>query len=370
MLRWEVTVRGLMIPRMKLSIALVVAISACAKPTARSPSPKRQETLPEALLASEVEAMADKAAQLLRRQQELIWQSWISGKPLEVEQTYQNTEALFSLESIRRIEKLRQALIARFQCTLANDGVRLFCSTREGIEQIRAVTYLHMHFVGEYLSRGLEEQNRAIANLEASLSFSAKGREYPYRDLERLLTNENSPETRHGLYLAATREVQTVAGFRAVLVGQQSLQVSVRVFATFRAEAQRGLQIRNRPVLFLQHSREIFADEVHVQISDGPNLLDAFASGAKQAHSVVGERALEAGDQRLPQLFDSTDRFQRKERFRVLIGLLHFQRLSADPALPNQFLLTAEKLRCFIGHRLHLGSKKCLRQSFLTLGTR
>src|SRR5713226_6435255 len=208
MLRWEVTVRGLMIPRMKLSIALVVAISACAKPTARSPSPKRQETLPEALLASEVEAMADKAAQLLRRQQELIWQSWISGKPLEVEQTYQNTEALFSLESIRRIEKLRQALIARFQCTLANDGVRLFCSTREGIEQIRAVTYLHMHFVGEYLSRVLEEQNRAIANLEASLSFSAKGREYPYRDLERLLTNENSPETRHGLYLAATRAGQ------------------------------------------------------------------------------------------------------------------------------------------------------------------
>jgi len=196
---------------MKLSIALVVAISACAKPTARSPSPKRQETLPEALLASEVEAMADKAAQLLRRQQELIWQSWISGKPLEVEQTYQNTEALFSLESIRRIEKLRQALIARFQCTLANDGVRLFCSTREGIEQIRAVTYLHMHFVGEYLSRVLEEQNRAIANLEASLSFSAKGREYPYRDLERLLTNENSPETRHGLYLAATRAERRLA---------------------------------------------------------------------------------------------------------------------------------------------------------------
>lgn len=209
MLRWEVTVRGLMIPRVKVFVVLLLAASACAKRGASSTA--NQQLPPDVLLATEVEAMADKASQLLHRQQELIWQSWMSGKPPEMGQTYQNTETLFSLESIRRVEKLRQALLTRFQCALANDGVRLFCSTREGIEQIRAVTYLHMHFVGEYLSRLLEEQNGAIANLEASLTFSAKGREYPYRDLERLLTNESNAETRHGLYLAATQAERRLA---------------------------------------------------------------------------------------------------------------------------------------------------------------
>jgi hypothetical protein len=193
---------------MKVFVVLSLALSACAK---RAPSVVNQQLSPDVLLATEVETMSDKAAQLLHRQQEFIWQSWMSGKPPEVGQTYQNTETLFSLESIHRVEKLWQALMTRFQCTLAKDGVRLLCPTREGIEQIRAVTYLHMHFVGEYLSRLLEEQNGAIANLEASLTFNAKGREYPYRDLDRLLANENNAETRHGLYLAATQAERRLA---------------------------------------------------------------------------------------------------------------------------------------------------------------
>jgi len=185
--------------------------SACVKTAAPGPAPTSQQVPPEAALASEVEAMADKAAQLLRRQQELIWQSWMTGKAPELEDTYRDTRALFSVESIRRIEKLRTLLLARLQCTLANDGVRLFCPSREAIEQIRATTYLQLHFVGEYLSQALAEQNQAIANLEASLSFTARGRDYRYRDLDQLLANENSAETRHALYQAATRAEQRLA---------------------------------------------------------------------------------------------------------------------------------------------------------------
>jgi len=192
-----------------LTAALVA--SACVKAVAPAPAQKSQEVPSEAALASEVEAMADKAAQLLHRQQDLIWQSWMTGKAPELEETYRDSRALFSVESIRRIEKLRQLFLTRLQCTLANDGVRLFCPTREAIEQIRATTYLQLHFVGEYLSQGLEEQNQAIANLEASLTFTARGRDYAYRDLDRLLTNENSAETRHALYQAATRAEQRLA---------------------------------------------------------------------------------------------------------------------------------------------------------------
>src|SRR5215813_11443061 len=123
MLARNVTVCSSMIPRLKLWLAAALVVSACVKAVPPASPTKPRELPPEALLATEVEAMADKAAQLLHQQQELIWQSWMTGKAPELEGTYRDTRALFSVESIRRIEKLRTLLLARLQCTLANDGV-------------------------------------------------------------------------------------------------------------------------------------------------------------------------------------------------------------------------------------------------------
>lgn len=190
-----------MIPRLRPWL-LALFCTACPKqapaPLAPVPAPIQQK------LAAEVEALAQRAEKLLAEQQELIWKNWIDGTPAELNKTYRGTESLFSVESIRKIEQLRSNLLEQLQCVSQQQGIEIYCANPASAQQLRALTHLHMHFVGEYLSLMLSEQNEAIANLEASLSFSVKGRDYAYRDLERLLAAEKNSELRHALYAGAT----------------------------------------------------------------------------------------------------------------------------------------------------------------------
>lgn len=166
--------------------ALVVAtVSACPRP------PPSKGTPEEVQLTEEVRALSREAEALLKRQQEMLWLAWTQGAPVDIAKTYEGRPPLFTVESIRKIDRLRQ---------LTHDD-----------REIRSLTYLHAHFVGEYLSAQLAEVTDAIANLEASLTFPFEGREIPYRDLERQLANEKSAERRHALYEAATPAVQRLS---------------------------------------------------------------------------------------------------------------------------------------------------------------
>jgi hypothetical protein len=64
---------------------------------------------------------------------------------------------------------------------------------------------------GEYLARELAEANDAIANLEASLTFTVDNREVRYRELERLLANEKSAVKRKALYAAAVPAIERLS---------------------------------------------------------------------------------------------------------------------------------------------------------------
>ncbi len=198
-----------MIPRFRPWLLAAMFSVACPKqaPGPLAPVP----TLSQQKLVAEVEALAQRAEKLLAEQQELIWKNWIDAAPVEINKTYLGTESLFSLESIRKIEQLRSSLLEQFQCVSHQQGVEIYCANPASAEQLRALTHLHMHFVGEYLSLLLSEQNGAIANLEASLSFSVKGRDYLYRDLERLLAVEKNTELRHALYAGATQAHKRLA---------------------------------------------------------------------------------------------------------------------------------------------------------------
>jgi hypothetical protein len=143
-------------------------------------------------LAPVVAELSKEAAQLLRTQDERVWRHWVEGAPLDLASTYEGKEALFSAKSIQAIDQLRQEL------------VRIAATQPEGklkglSKEIRALTHLHVHFVGEYLSASLADLSEAIANLEASLTFTVDGQEYAYRDLQRLLANERSSEKRKAL---------------------------------------------------------------------------------------------------------------------------------------------------------------------------
>ncbi len=167
-------------PRAPLLLAVAFFLSACPKapPAAPPPVPTEQQRL-----TAEVRELAAQSQALLETQNRLIWDYWTEGKPVDIAATYRDKEGLFSIESIRKIDRLRQ---------LTQDA-----------RELRALTALQSHFAGEYLSHALAEFNDAIANLEASLTFTVDGREVRYLELERLLANERSAVKRRALYAGA-----------------------------------------------------------------------------------------------------------------------------------------------------------------------
>jgi hypothetical protein len=174
-------------PRVPLLLAVTFCITACPKALPPPPPPPTEQQR----LATEVKELAAQAQALLETQNRLVWEHWTEGKPVDIAATYQGKEALFSVENIRKLDRLRQ---------LTQDP-----------RELRALTALQSHFAGEYLAQALAEYNDAIANLEASLTFSLDGREIRYRELERLLANEKSAVRRRALYTAAVPAIERLS---------------------------------------------------------------------------------------------------------------------------------------------------------------
>ena len=166
-------------------------------PSVSAPVPRRPHPQPPPVptegqrLTAEVKDLSAQAQALLETQNRLVWDLWTEGKPVNIAATYPGKEGLFSVENIRKIDRLRQ---------LTQDP-----------REVRALTALKSHFAGEYLARELAEYNDAIANLEASLTFPVEGREVRYRDLERLLANEKSAVKRKALYAAAVPAIERLS---------------------------------------------------------------------------------------------------------------------------------------------------------------
>jgi hypothetical protein len=199
-----------MSPRFLFVLAALPLLSACPKapprPLAGLPSQEDQALWPA------VEKLASDAEAVLTGQEEAIWKNWTEGTAANIGKTYEGKEKLFSLESIQTIDRLRKSLATAYRCPSAAAGVPPQCGTDGwGSLEVRALTYLHVFFVGEHLSRVLADQADAIANLEASLTFTASGVEHHYRDLDRLLATENDPEKRRALYLGATRAIDRLS---------------------------------------------------------------------------------------------------------------------------------------------------------------
>lgn len=182
-------------PRLLALLSLCLLAAACAKAPAPDSGATRAARQQEATqLRGEVQALAARAQALLERQDAQVWAYWTEGVQANVGATYASDAPLFSLGSLRKIERLRQLTTAP--------------------AEVRALTHLQSLFAGEYLASALAEQNDAVANLEASLSFTlpgpagAPGREVRYRDLERLLANERSAAVRRALYAGATSSLE------------------------------------------------------------------------------------------------------------------------------------------------------------------
>ncbi|WP_244239336.1 chromosome segregation protein SMC [Corallococcus carmarthensis] len=282
-----------MSPRIpSLLAAAVCLLSACHKapPPVVVPPPSEEEQL-----TGEVNALSAEAALLLEEQHRLVWDFWTEGKAVDIAATYSGKQALFSLENLRRIDRLRH---------LTKDP-----------RELRALTALHGHFAGEFLSRELAEYNDASANLEASLKLSVDGREVRYHDLERLLANEKSALKRKALYAAATpaltrlnqtllrRETRTgelvkQMGFESYeAFGSELRQADLERLAQLAEEVLQATQEPYRLVMERLSQRELGLPFAQISRADIPRLFrsreveDAFPKGeslAKAQATVAG----------------------------------------------------------------------------------
>jgi hypothetical protein len=198
-----------MSPRLLVAPALLLLV-ACPKAASRRVTGVSQ--INDAALWPVVEELASEAESLLKQQETLVWKSWIDGTPVNIGNTYEGKEELFSATSIRIINRLRHAQISAYQCSVPPHGAPPECPADPwGALEIRALTHLKVHFAGEHLSLALGDESDAVANLEASLTFASGGKEYHYRDLDRLLAAEKDAEKRQALYLGATRAVERLS---------------------------------------------------------------------------------------------------------------------------------------------------------------
>jgi hypothetical protein len=190
-------------------LASSLLLLACHREALRSSTSEAEN---DPALWAAVQQLSSEAQSLLRQQEELIWKNWTEGAPLNLAKTYEGKERLFSRESIQTVDRLRRRVTAANGCSTPPPGLPAECPKNVSASlHIKALTYLQLYLAGEYLARALSEQTEAIANLEASMSFSAAGKEYPYRDLEKLLAGEKNPEKRQALYNGATRAVERLS---------------------------------------------------------------------------------------------------------------------------------------------------------------
>lgn len=164
--------------------ALLLVLAGCPK---SAPPPDRAPPKPDAgtteaeLIASRVDALEKESAQVVRALDEALWQYWTTGAPLDLAAATKGHEALFSKQSLTTLRRARELRPADAQ-RLGN---------------------LERWLGGELLARGVAAESEALANLEASATFTVDGKEQAWRDLNKLLVSEKSAVKRRALWNAS-----------------------------------------------------------------------------------------------------------------------------------------------------------------------
>lgn len=129
-------------------------------------------------LSPELADILTKVTAAVRARDLALWAHWTQGVPLT---RAADTAGLFTKMTL---EKLRAARTAN-----SPDARRL--------------RNMEAFVAGEMLANKLEDEDVAIFNLEASLTFTFERREVPYRDLNRLLAGEKSEKRRKAMWEAS-----------------------------------------------------------------------------------------------------------------------------------------------------------------------
>ncbi len=166
------------------TLALLLVFTGCPKsapPVDVAPPPPDAGPTEAQLIAPKVDAIEKEVSEVVRAVDEALWKHWTTGVPLELAAASQGHDTLFSKQSLVTLRRARELK--------AGDAKRL--------------SNLEHWLGGELLARGVAAESEALANLEASATFTVDGRELPWRDLNKLLVNEKSAVKRRALWNAS-----------------------------------------------------------------------------------------------------------------------------------------------------------------------
>jgi hypothetical protein len=322
--------------------------------------------------ANEVGQLAAEAEALLKSQDLLVWRYWAEGAKADMASTYVGKEALFSLDNIRKIDRVRQR-------------------TTEPRE-LRALTALQSHFAGEYLAQQLAEENDTLAALEASLSFQVEGHDVRWHDLERQLANERSAPRRKALYTAATpalERLNLVLRKREERLEQMLRELGYTSYEAFGSElrqtdlgrlallAEEVLQATEAPykeVMERLSQRELGMPFSSLTRADLPRLfrpreVDGFFPKSElllRAHGTLAGMDIDLGEMKNVRI-DARDDVKRKSSRPLALGI----EVPGDVRLsvrPIEGALEQARLMHEIGHALHYAFTKESRFELAKLG--
>lgn len=163
------------------TLGLLVVLAGCPRsaPVTDVSAPKPDAGASEAdVIAPKVDAIEREVAEVVRAIDEALWKHWTTGAPLDLPAATAGHDALFSKQSLvtlRRARELRPA-------------------------DARRINNLEDWLGGELLARGVAAESEALANLEASTTFTVDGKELAWRDLNKLLVSEKSAVKRRALW--------------------------------------------------------------------------------------------------------------------------------------------------------------------------
>lgn len=134
-----------------------------------------------------VDAVEAEVAEALRVRDEALWRHWTTGAPLDPAAMQQTAAPRFGPDTLARLRGVMRP---------TPDDVTL------------RARHLEAWLGGQLLSHALADDDAALADVEAGLTFRADGQEVPWRELGRRLLNERSALKRRALW----SEALTVVG--------------------------------------------------------------------------------------------------------------------------------------------------------------
>lgn len=167
-----------------------------------------------ASLRADVRVLSDEARAWSRAVDERLWQHWVSGSPLNLDELAPRRDALLAPANL---ETLRAAM--------AKDA-----------DDARALEHLALFLEAEAAARAASVEAGAVAALESTLTFPFEGKEVRFTELTRLLANEKSALKRRALWAASLPAAAQLDAALAARDAKLGAALAPRSLLAFAAE--------------------------------------------------------------------------------------------------------------------------------------